>query len=104
MIDLKTTRRKFLKALGIFGAAVGLNPLSLLKSGKPPVSEIPKTVDELMFDAISAGTNVIYDDLGGQRGYVGWKSYHTSAVLNENWMANIEKKPKKVKFKRIVKK
>lgn len=30
------------------------------------------------------------DDPLGQRGYVGWKTYHTSVILNENWMARLE--------------
>lgn len=93
MTDLRTTRRKFLKALGIFGAAFSLNPLSLFKNGKPPVvyQDVTKTLDEYMFEAISAGTSVFYDNTGGHRGYVGWKHYHASAVLNENWMVNVEK-------------
>lgn len=30
------------------------------------------------------------DDPLGQRGYIGWKTWHTSVVLNENWMARLE--------------
>ncbi len=30
------------------------------------------------------------DDPLGQRGVVGWKTYHTSVILNENWMARLE--------------
>lgn len=30
------------------------------------------------------------DDPLGQRGYVGWKAWHTAVILNENWMARLE--------------
>jgi N4-gp56 family major capsid protein len=30
------------------------------------------------------------DDPLGQRGYVGWKTWHTSLILNQNWMARLE--------------
>lgn len=30
------------------------------------------------------------DDPLGQRGYVGWKAWHVSKVVNENWMARLE--------------
>jgi N4-gp56 family major capsid protein len=30
------------------------------------------------------------DDPLGQRGYVGWKTYHAAVVLNENWQARLE--------------
>lgn len=30
------------------------------------------------------------DDPLGQRGYVGWKTYHTAVILNDNWMARLE--------------
>ncbi|MEQ9131095.1 MAG: N4-gp56 family major capsid protein [Salinisphaeraceae bacterium] len=26
----------------------------------------------------------------GQRGYVGWKAWHTAVILNQNWMARLE--------------
>lgn len=30
------------------------------------------------------------DDPLGQRGYVGWKTWHTTAILNQLWMARLE--------------
>lgn len=30
------------------------------------------------------------DDPLGQRGYVGWKTWHASVILNDNWMARLE--------------
>jgi N4-gp56 family major capsid protein len=30
------------------------------------------------------------DDPLGQRGYVGWKTYHTAVILNDLWMARLE--------------
>lgn len=30
------------------------------------------------------------DDPLGQRGYVGWKTYHTAVILNDAWMARLE--------------
>ena len=30
------------------------------------------------------------DDPLGQRGYVGWKTYHAAAILNDSWMTRLE--------------
>lgn len=30
------------------------------------------------------------DDPLGQRGYIGWKTYHAAAILNDNWMVRVE--------------
>lgn len=34
--------------------------------------------------------NKTKDDPLGQRGFVGWKTYHTSVILNQAWMARME--------------
>ena len=57
-------RREFLKSLG----ALALTPLACLLGKKESVAK---------------------DKYGGHRGYVSWKTYNASVILNEDWLVRI---------------
>lgn len=63
------SRRGFLKKLGVLGSALFLIPKVLLSPAKPmPIKPV----------------NL------GKIGFVKWKTYYRSIVLNENWISRYE--------------
>lgn len=70
------------------GSAADVYPV--LFFGKDAFATVPLRGEGAVNPSIiRAGTRSKSDPLG-QRGYIGWKTYHASLILNQLWMARLE--------------
>lgn len=70
--------------------ATNVDVYPVLYFGKEAFGTVPLRGYGAVEPSIIPASQKTKDDPLGQRGYVGWKTYFTSVILNELWMARLE--------------